>query len=236
VDTLAKHEQLWNRLLGIKSSDQGLTEQGEAVDQIFLQSLNEGYRSCQLWLIENGFRERWRKRTAAIATWSGTDADGGRYVNLTTGSSPQAADFLRLDGNQTDRSALVKANGDQWGVEVSPDEDWARGDYYYLKADQLWLARAASVPNPAYLRYYYAHPAITSATTTFDMPEQFRRLAVLEAAYSVMFEGWIPDAGQVQNNINNALQKAREDAKRFLPRTREPMKFKPAKRSGASHW
>lgn len=239
LDTLAEHQRAWYRLVGITSADDSLVEQGEVVGDVVLLALTRGYRACQRWLIDNGLRERWRKRSTAI-TWSGSDAaDGGRYVDLddicTDGTSPPNEDFLRLDGNYTDRSALVTADGTQWGQEVSPDFDSVRGSFYYLKNDQIWLTKSAAPPSPVYARYYYTLQPISAGTTLFDMPMDARWLAVAEAADAAVKEQWVPGGDAVEARVGRALQRAREEARRLIPRTREPRKMRHVTVYG-SHW
>jgi hypothetical protein len=221
-----EHSRALYRLWGLTSSDDALTEQGEASGDLIALYLTRGYRTTQRWAVDQGHAQsRWRKRSSAITSWPGTDAaDGGRYVNLATGSGAIATDFLRLDGDQKTRSALVQANGDAWGSEIEADQDFAKGNYYYLKDDQLWLARGASPPSTLYLRYYYQHPAITSATTSFDMPVDARWLCVCEAAIAGTLDGWGVDGAVLR--IETARKLAREEARRVLRRTREPRKFR----------
>lgn len=229
LSTLSEHRRAFFRLVGVVSADDVLIEQGEAVDDVAYLALTRGYRATQRWLISNGLKERWRKRHTAWTTWSGTDAaDGGRYNSL-------PSDFLRLDGNQTDRSALVQADGTQWGQEVSPDDEGAIGSYYYLKNDQLWLVRGASPPSPIYLRYYNTYAAITSATASFDMPMDARWLCVAEAADAAVKDEWVPNAKDTEERVARALERGREEARSLIPRTREPRKMHPPKKY-ASRW
>lgn len=227
--TYAELSRAFYRLTGVVVADDSLVEQGEAQTDICSLALTRGFRACQRWLLANGLKERWRKRHTAWTTWSGTEAaDGGRYNSLPT-------DLLRIDGNQTDRSALVQADGTEWGQEVSPDQDGLRGSFYYLKNDQLWLARGAAPPSPVYLRYYNAHAAITSATSSFDMPMDARWLCVAEAAESAVGDEWVPGGDEVRARVAGALERGRDEARSIIPRTREPRRMKGA-RVYASRW
>jgi hypothetical protein len=239
LDTVAEHKAAWYRLIGTTSADGALAENSESADDVAYLFLTRGYRAAQAWLISEGMGERWRKRSSAITSWSGTDAaDGGRYKEITSAGGI-ATDFLRPDSMRADgaspgRSALVEADGDPWGCEVEADQDYVKGDYYYLSADRLWLARTANVPSTVYFRYYYAHPAITSGTTSFDMPVALRWLSVAEAADAAANEGWLPGGTEQLSKIDRALGKARADA-RAQRRTRSPRRFKPPAKH-ASHW
>lgn len=236
--SVAEHVRAFYRATGALSGDDALIEQGEVADDVVYLALTRGFRACQRWLIDQSAGERWRKRSAAITTWSGSETtDGGRYVNLASGSAPTAiaTDFMRLDGDQTGRSALVQADGTPWGREVPADDDWRRGDYYYLAGDRLWLTRSASPPSTLYLRYYYSHPAISSATTTFDMAVDLRWLCIAEAVSAAVNEAWVPSGADGVVKSDRALEKAREEARRTLRRTREPRRMQGPQRY-ASHW
>lgn len=243
--SVTEHVRAFYRATGALSGDDALIEQGEVADDVAYLALTRGYRAAQHWLIGQSAGERWRKRSAAIPTWSGSETtDGGRYVTLDDYCyyevtvllvTTQVPDFMRLDGNQADRSALVQADGTPWGSEVTADDDWRRGDYYYLKGDQLWLTRAASPPSPLYLRYYYLHPAIASATTSFDMAVDLRWLCIAEAVNAAVNEAWVPSGADGVAKSDRALEKAREEARRALRRTREPRKMQGPQRY-ASRW
>jgi hypothetical protein len=238
--TAAEHVRAFYRALAVVSADDALVENGEAADDVAYLSLTRGYRATQRWLIAQGAGERWRKRSGAITTWSGSDtADGGRFVDLddycTNSASPPACDFLRLDGDQKSRSALVQANGDQWGSEIEADQDWAKGNYYYLKGEQLWLARGASPPSGLLIRYYYTHPPIVAGTAAFDMQVDLRWLCVAEAVYAAVWEGWVPGGDNTRQSALGARENARREALRIYRRTREPQRFAPVT-VRASHW
>lgn len=235
--TAEEHADAVLRLLGVLSSDDALVEQGEATGDLVYYALTRGYRSAQAWLISQGMNQRWRKRSSAITTWNGSDAaDGGRYVNLISGAGAVATDFLRLDSDEKSRrGGLVQANGDAWGCEIGVDDDQAKGSYFYVKNDQLWLARSASPPSPVYAKYFYAHPAITSAFTAFDMPVDLRWLCVAEAADAAVKDEWIPGGTEAESRVARALGRARDEAKRIVRRTRQPRQFKGVAPMG-NHW
>lgn len=238
LSSIAEHTRALYRLLGLVSTDDVFTEQGEAANDVAYLALTDGYRRTQNWIISKGGGERWRKRAStAITAWTGSDASvGGRYVALADYCLDAASnpDFLRLDSKpKEDRSALVEANGDQWGSEIEADEDWAKGDYYYLKGEQLWLARTAGPPSTLYLRYYYKHPRITSATSSFDMDEELRWLCVAEAADAANRDGWGVEGAQAR--IDAALAYRRSEAKRMVRRTRNPRRME-ARPAIGTHW
>ena len=225
LDTPAKVVAAWYRLVGSLSSDGALTEQGEATDDVVYTYLTRGCRNAQRWMLKMGYGG-WRKRTTAL-TWSGSDAaDGGRYATL-------PSDFLRSYGNQR-VSALREADGDQWGQEVKEEEDQLRGDYYYIRGEQLWLGRDASPPTSLFLDYHYKHP-LWSSTTTIDFPMDARALIVAEAAVAAMAENWLPGDSAMERKIEIALMRAREEAREIVRVTKGPRTLRKPYRAG-NHW
>lgn len=221
LTTIAKFRQAFYRLVGTVSADSALVENSEAADDVAYYCLTAGIRQAQLYLIDCGMANRWRKRSSAITSWTGSDAvDGGRYTDLPT-------DFLRLATDDYD-SALVKANNDRWGRLISADDDWAKGDYYYLKNEQLWLARTASPPTTLYLVYHFAHPPLSAATASFDFPEDALPLGVAYAGEVAMAEGWLPrtDPEMLARNVSVWERKVKKVARQS--RNPRKMQTKPA--------
>lgn len=226
LSTVAQHLRALYRLLGVTSSDDALTEQGEATDEVGYTYLTRGCRTAQRWMLDKGY-SGWRKRSSAI-TWSGTEAsDGGRYTALPD-------DFLRLYGDRRRRSALVSADGTQWGTEVDPTQDERRGDGYYLKNQQLWILRSASPPTTVYIDYHYTHPAWSSSLVDadIDFPMDVRPLIVAEAASAAMDESWLPGGPEMEAKIERALYRAQREALSVARQSKAPREFKRPHRMG----
>lgn len=231
LSSVALIREAWYRLVGTTPDDAALTDLGEATDEVAYLALTRGSRVAQRWMLKMGYGG-WRQRSAAL-TFSGTDdADGGRYVAL-------PSDFLRTAGRNRvsaghDRqSALRAANGTPWGVEIDETQDHYRGNYYYLRGEQLWLARTAQPPGTLYLDYHYTHP-VWSSGTTIDFPVDARSLIVAEAANVAMEENWYPldDAGK--QAILRAVRNAREEARDLVRQTKTPRRLQKAPRYGGN--
>jgi len=222
LDSSAKVLQAFYRLVGSVEADTALVEQGEAVNDVAYEYLTVGAREAQRHMLKMGYGG-WRKRSAAL-TWTGTDAaNGGRYSALPT-------DFLRAYGNRR-RSALTEANGDRWGGEIGPDEDTSEGDYYYVRGEELWLARTASPPTTVYLDYHYKHP-LWSASVTIDFPMDARMLIVAEGANAAKDENWLPGGPELEGKIERAVARWRERTRGIARGTKSPRQFAKALRLG----
>lgn len=231
LSTVALIREAWYRLVGTTSTDAALTELGEDTDEIAYLALTRGSRAAQRWMLKMGYGG-WRKRSAALS-FSGSDTTtGGTYAALPT-------DFLRTVGRNRvsagyDRqSALREANGNLWGVEIDETQDHYRGDYYYIRGEQLWLARTAQPPSPLYLDYHYTHPTWTS-NVTIDFPVDARSLIVAEAANVAMEENWFPLDNDGKQSVARALKNARDEARDLVRQTRTPRRFAKAPRYGAN--
>lgn len=224
LDSIAKHKSAFYRLVGTTSDDDSLVENGETEDDVFYLFITRGYRSAQRYLIDFcGMSNRWRTRSSAIS-WSGSEStDGGQYTAL-------PSDLLRLAGDMK-RSPLVEADGTKWGQLIGEEDSLVRGNYFYLKNDQLWKTRGASPPSTIYLEYHHHHAVITSATSTFDLPAEARHLAVAFAANDAMTDNWFP--GKDRSVVREALVNAKYEAKQ-LRRTREPLQMKAPRQSGVA--
>jgi hypothetical protein len=230
LDTVAKLVQAFYRLVGMAASDPSLVKHGEDDDDVAYYYLTRGFRGAQRWLIDNGFQSYWRKRTSAL-TWSGSDTTGGRYSAL-------PSDFLRLWGDRTRvKSALVEADGTDYGDLIDEEQSAYYGDFYYLKGAYLWITRGASPPDPIYLEYHHKHPAISStlADNAIDFEMDARPLAVAEAADAAASDSWLPGGTDMESKIARALEKARGEARRIARRTRSARRFAEAPRWG-NHW
>lgn len=217
LDTVAKITDTFYRLVGTEDGDTALTEHGEAADEVAQLCLTHGCRQGQRWMLKCGYGG-WRQRSSAL-TFSGADAtDGGKYVAL-------PSDFLQAYGNQhLQRSALVEANGDRWGREIEADEDHMTGDLYYIRGDQLWLARQAAPPTTLYLDYHYKHPAWDDDLDDgeIDFPLEARILIPAEAAAYGMTQNWLPGDREYERKIATARLEAREAARLISRRTKQP--------------
>jgi hypothetical protein len=223
--TVARCLAAFYRLMGSESGDDFLVSQGEAPDDVGYLYLTSGCRDAQRWLLKMGY-QGWRKRSAALSL-TGTDAaDGGRYATL-------PADFLRAFGTER-MSALRQADGTGWGRETTAERDQLRGDYYYIRGEQLWVTRGATPPAPLYLEYHYLHPAWTSIVT-IDFPMDARPLIIAEAANDAKEEGWLPGGPEMEQKIERKLARAREKARDIVRPTKAPRTFGKPVRFG-NHW
>jgi len=225
LDTVARVVAAWYRLCGVESTDDALVLNGESAGDVAYTYLTRGCRNAQRWMLKMGYGG-WLKRSSAL-TWSGTDAaDGGRYATLPT-------DFLRAYGNQR-MSALREADGDEWGQEIKAEDDQLKGNGYYFRGTQLWLARTAAPPATLYLDYHYTHPVWTSGVT-IDFPVDARALIVAEGANVAKEESWLPMGPEGEQKIERALMRAREEARDIVRQGKGPRTFRKPYRAG-NHW
>lgn len=228
LSTVEEIRWAFYRLVGTDAEDTALTDQGEAENDIAYLYLTRGCRNAQRYMLKHGY-SGWRARSAALS-FSGSDAaDGGRYVSLPT-------DFLRAAGNQK-VSCLRAANGDPWGQEVDDRDELARGDAFYFRGDELWIARTANLPSTLYLHYHYQHPAWSGelADADIDFPIDARALIVAEAANVAKEEEWLVGGADLEQKIERNLVRAREEARDVVRLTRQPRMFGKVKRVGR-HW
>ena len=226
LSTVARIVAAFYRLVGSKSSDGALVDQGEAVDDVVYQFLTDGSRRAQRWMLDMGYGG-WRKRSAALS-FTGTDAaDGGRKVDL-------PSDFLRSFG--TDRvSPLTEADGTRWGALIDDVRGTTiKGDYCYIRGDELWLARTAVLPSTVYLDYHFVHPE-WSSVVTIDFPLEARRLIIAEAANAAKEENWLPGGRDLELKIERNLQRERERARHVSRTSKAPRQLTKAYRAG-SRW
>lgn len=213
LSTIATVIDRFYGMVGTTSSDDALVENGEAVDEVAYICLTQGFRRAQRFLVSHGMASRWRVRSSALS-WSGADAtDGGRYSTL-------PSDFMMFS-QRPPRSSIVEANGEQWGQEVVAEHDNLTGDYYYLKNEQLWIAKNAEPPTACYLDYVFLHPEMAAATT-MNFPLEVRPLCVAYAAQHGMAEGWFPRADG--NAIERNVQLWEKDGALFARRSRAQRK------------
>lgn len=227
LSTVARCRNAFLRLVGTDDTDSALTDLGEAANEVVDLYLTRGCRDAQRWMLKMGY-DGWRKRSSAL-TFTGTDAaDGGQKATL-------PSDFMRTSGN-TRRSALREASGDSWGAQIDQEEDSHKGNYYYLRGTELWLARTAVPPTTVYLDYHYQHPTWTGlADGSIDFPLEVRPLIIAEAANVAKEENWLPGGRDMEAKIERALARAREAARDFARQTKGPRTFRKPVRWG-NHW
>lgn len=228
LDSVDKVLAAWYRLAGTTSDDEALVEQGEAVDDVAYQSLTRGCRIAQRWMLDVGYGG-WRKRSAAL-TFSGTDAaNGGKYVSLPD-------DCLRIWGRYDDNnmSPLRQANGDPWGRLVAGQDDVLKGDYCYVRGEQLWLTRTAQPPATLYLDYHYQHPTWDTDLddADIDFPVDARYLIIAEGVNVAKEENWYPLGADGEQRIERALVRARNEAIGVARQHKSPRRFRKPTRMG----
>ncbi|MGE0451078.1 MAG: hypothetical protein AB7Q29_16010 [Vicinamibacterales bacterium] len=216
-DTVAKVTSALLRLVGTEEDDEALVINDEESGEVVQLLLTRGCRIAQRWMLECGYGG-WRQRSSALS-FTGADAtDGGRHVDL-------PVDYMKGHGSQSrGRSALVQANGDRWGREIEEDQDHLTGDLYYVRGEELWLARQAHPPTTLYLDYHYKHPAWDDSLedADIDFPLEARGLIAAEGAYLGMVENWLPGANDYMARIDLARKNERENARRVARRTKQP--------------
>lgn len=225
LDTVAKCRNAFLRLVGTDDADPALTDLGEATTEVVDLYLTAGSRDAQRWMLSVGY-DGWWRRSSAITSWTGSDsADGGRYTTL-------PSDFLRLRGNSR-TSALVEADGDRWGSLIDSEENYRKGNYYYLKGTQLWLARTASPPSTVYIEHHYQHPSWTGlADANIDFPLEVRPLVISEAANAAKEENWLPGGQEMEAKIERRLARDRQKARDFARQVKGPRMWRKVLRVG----
>ena len=224
LDTVAKFRRGFYRLCGTESDDPELTLHGEGDTEVVDFYLTDGSRNAQRWMLDMGYGG-WRKRSSALS-WTGTDATtGGR-------NSALPSDFLRAYGNERE-SCLREANGKPWGRQINPEEDRKRGNLFYFRGEQLWIARLASPPTTLYLEYHYTHPGWDGLVDgDIDFPKRARRLIIAEAANVAKEENWLPGGPEMELKIERALRRAQSAARSIARLTKQPRQFRRPRRAG----
>ncbi len=225
-------------MVGSSSTDESLIEQDQETLEQANYYLMHGIWRAQAYMIGQGY-SGWRA-TQVYGTggtaWSGSDAvDGGRYAAL-------PAAFIKLNGDQF-RSALrvVSSPHERWGTLI-PDDDLlpdAYGPHYAIRGTgshdgQIWLARAASPPEALVMDYFAKHAVLTADTgdgSAVDLPDECAPLAVAYAADLASGDSWLPGGPEMVERIALRLQKAEDDANRWissLSRAPKVLEAKPA--------
>jgi hypothetical protein len=225
LTTVEEHLQAWYRLVASVSGDQSLEEQDEATDEVGYINLTRGCRLAQRSMIRMGFGG-WRKRSSALVFTGSDAADGGRFVAL-------PSDFLRAYGNQR-RSALVEANGDRWGQQINEEDDHLKGDLYYIRGEELWVARTAKLPTTFFLDYHFKHPVWEANLDDgdIDFPLEARALIPAQAAYTAMHDNWLPGGRELESKIERAVKLAEKEARYIVRSTKQPRQFRKVQRFG----
>lgn len=210
------------------ATDDALTEQdGEPYEKTH-RLLQHGLWEAQAWVIENVDPWRWTKTSDTLA-FSGADStDGGKHADL-------PSDFLRLAGDDID-SALRSPDGTRWGKLIPQFKRHFSGDYYYLRDEQLWLARSANPPADLVMDYHYRHALLTTdageTENTLDFPELDRPLIVAYAAWLATRESWFPGDAELVAKIEATLEFWQERVAGRARRTHETRRMDPgAKRA-----
>lgn len=230
LDTVDKVTRALLRLVGTEEDDDALVVNGEDATEVVQLLLTRGCRVAQRYMLDCGYGG-WRQRSAALSFSGDDDTDGGTYTDLPT-------NFLKAHGSQArGRSALVTANGDRWGREIEQDQDHLTGDAYYIRGDELWLARYAQPPSPLYLDYHYKHPAWDDDLddNEIDFPLEARGLITVEGAWLGMVENWLPGGSDYMQRIDLARKNERENARKIAKRTKQPQTILRPRRH-ASRW
>jgi hypothetical protein len=225
LDTVDRIRQAFYRLVGTEEDDDLLTARDEAENEVAYIFITRGCRDAQRYMLDNRY-EGWHKRSAALS-WSGTDAaDGGRYSALPT-------DFLKAAGDDRE-SCLVQVNGNRWGREIQASESASKGDLYYFRGDELWLARTAVPRSPLYLEYYYTHPEWSDSLGdgNIDFPIDARSLIVAKAANVAKDDNWLLGSDELENKIYRALIAAEKEARSVARRSSKPRTFRKPYRAG----
>ncbi len=216
LSTVTNIRDAWYRLVGTVPEDAALQELSEGENDVAYIYLTSGCHDAQSYMLDQGYLG-WCQRSGAL-TWTGTDATtGGKYASLPT-------DYLRADGNR-DRSALVEAGGDRWGSQIDQEDEIAKGNYFYFKGDNIWLARSASPPTTVYLKYHYQHPEWVS-DVTIDFPLSSRSLMVAYAADLAKNENWFTGGNEEISRILAAVRSAETKARKYARQTKQPRRFR----------
>jgi hypothetical protein len=226
LSTVADCLKAFYRLVGTTSDDDAMSENGEAADEVAYLYLTRGARSAQVYLIALGMSERWK--SSATLSFGSAAVDGTRDANL-------PADFLRASGDRVNSALWDGTSGKRWGRQVEEtDIRTALGDYYALVGEKVRVANGASIPSTPKLDYIASHAAIAAAST-LDFPTLALWMVPAEAAYLAMAEPWFIGDAQAVAAIERARTNAREEAKQYARRTREPRRITPTRIYG-SHW
>jgi hypothetical protein len=227
LTTVALVRKAFYRLTGVREGDPTLTRRGEAATEVVDGALTRGSRAAQRWMLKQGYMG-WRTLSDPLV-WT-TQADG-------TQRAPLPDDFLRAFGDEK-RSALVEADGDRWGQQLTADRGHRRGDAYWIEGlGHVYVARGATPPAGLLLDYHYRHPPWTGAAGwedlfEIDFPLEARPLIVAHAALSAKNEAWLPGDESMPAKIAAALREAQTDAMDVARATKQARRFRPVKRMG----
>ena len=220
------------RLVNTDDLDDAMLEHdATSLDGIYM-ALQEGVDDAQQYLVDSGLGDYWLT-TSATLSFTGSDPD--RYVALpATDTASADKRFWRLYGDHK-WSALRKANGERWGLEIPAHSRWKiRGNCYYLRNERLYLARGASPPSDVVMDYLYRLPDLADSTTV-DFPEADRPLIVAYAAIHVMENDWIAGGPDMESKLMRNLDRRKQAAYRRARRSLQPKMTTPNDMVG-DHW
>jgi hypothetical protein len=220
------------RLVNTDDLDDAMLEHdATSLDGVYM-ALQEGVDDAQQYLVDSGLSDYWLT-TSATLSFTGSDPD--RYVALPATDTDSADKrFWRLYGDHK-WSALRKANGERWGLEVPAHSRWKiRGNCYYLRNERLYLARSASPPSDVVMDYLYRLPDLVDSTTV-DFPESDRPLIVAYAAIHAMENDWIAGGADMESKLMRNLERRKQAAYRRARRSLQPKMTTPNDMIG-DHW
>ena len=220
------------RLVNTDDLDDAMLEHdATSLDGVYM-ALQEGVDDAQQYLVDSGLSDYWLT-TSATLSFTGSDPD--KYVALpATDTASADKRFWRLYGDHK-WSALRKANGERWGLEIPAHSRWKiRGNCYYLRNERLYLARGASPPSDVVMDYLYRLPDLADSTTV-DFPEADRPLIVAYAAIHVMENDWIAGGPDMESKLMRNLDHRKQAAYRRARRSLQPKMTTPNDMVG-DHW
>lgn len=210
------------RIIAMEEQHPVFTKRGENKWDVLDDLLTRGTWKAQRYLLKLGY-QGWRKRSNALSFSGSDDLDGGQSTELPT-------DFLRAYGTHR-KSALVEPNGRRWGREIEPDNDERKGNFYYIRRPELWIARGARLPSTLYLDYHYRHPEITDGVT-IDFEMEARPLIPAEAGRLATGEHWFRGDEELKESVLGELASARSEALDIARSTKQPHPMKRTYRAG----
>lgn len=207
-------------LLNISSDDDAFTEFADTAAEQIEDLVQYAVWAAQEWIINHAQPNWWIKQTGSLS-WTGSDAsNGGRYSAL-------PSDFLKLYG-EDDRSALRQPNGNRWGRQIDPESRFdARGRYFYVLDDALWITRGADPPSNLIAEYNYRYAQISaSALDMSDFPVRWRPLIVAEAGVIARDYSWYPGTPENDAKMERNRKEWRDRIAVNARTSRQPRKIR----------
>lgn len=226
LDDRADLRRAFFRLIGIAATDAALAEHDSEVEETVNYFIQHGLWNAQSWMLNMTVYRGWK--TTSEPTWLGSFSEGGKYMVLPT-------DFLRAAGDDQN-SPFLLSNGYRWGQEVEPSARGAKGDFFYVEGDRIYLTSDTAPPAGTLLEYHRRH-ANLSEETELDFPLADRPLIVAEAAAMALAESWLPfDSTDAERRVLQNLNYLRTVAAPRQRKTRTPMKYRGRKNYHGSQW